>query len=307
MKYIFVGQNILGGLTLKGLLKQDIEPELVITREPNDYPNLVAITARKSGLTCRMTSDINNEPSVRKAISSSGSDLIFCCSWGDKIKQPLREVPSLAWVNFHPSFLPAYRGPRPIEWQLINGERKGGCTAHFMSDRFDAGNIIDQKKVEIRFADNGQTMRLKLGRLMGELAPEVFKLLSNRPDYRGRPQDPEKASYAPPREQVREIVWNKTAVEIYNLIRGLSPFPCAYYKNERIKLKIAGSEITAVESGPYWTGRARRARNGRLMIGASDYFLNIQKIRRNSGLEQLRPAEIPDIIEKINCFKGKNQ
>ena len=226
MKWVFVGQNILGGLTLASMVSSGHYPQLVITRQRNNYENLVLDVSIHHGLPCVTTARINTDtPLIHHLTSDITPDVAFCCSWGDRIREPLLSLPRIGWVNFHPSYLPEYRGPRPIEWQLINGESLGGCTAHFMSEHFDEGPILQQRRIRIDLNDNGETMRVKCGMVLGKLANECYELLAQNPKKYGFPQNEANASYAPPREGARRIDLTCTAIRIYNLVRGLAPFP----------------------------------------------------------------------------------
>lgn len=278
MDYIFVGQNILGGSTLKGLVDNGYLPLLVITREENNYPNLVLEQSVQNKLPVKLVSNINRDKELVKKIVGLQAEVVFCCSWGDLIREPLLSTPKLGWINFHPSYLPAYRGPRPIEWQLINGERYGGCTAHFMTKRFDEGPIILQEKIEIDFKDNGETMRVKCGQVMGHLATQCMKLLIDNPSFSGVKQDEAHASYAPPREHIREINWWRPAIQIYNQVRGLSPFPCAIFWLKGFELQVAELELTNIpcSSSPRQTIQDGE---GKLLVATADYYVKLISLR----------------------------
>ena len=277
MNLIFVGQNILGGYTLQSLVKHKIPIQFIVTRPDNDYPNMVNEVAARHKLAVFKTNNINNNKNITKEIHIAQPDVFFCCSWGQIIKQPLLKSSLLGWVNFHPSYLPEYRGPSPIEWQLIHGRKKGGCTAHFMASKYDAGPILLQKRIEIDTGDNRETMQLKCGLVMGKLALGVIKLLKVNPNVKGLLQNEQYMSYAPHRETARCLNTNQTAENVRNQVRGLSPFPCALIK---FGLQTLSIESVAITSQPSKTNKPMFiSPKGRLLIAATDFYLEILTVR----------------------------
>jgi methionyl-tRNA formyltransferase len=184
----------------------------------------------------------------------------------------------LGWVNFHPSYLPEYRGPSPIEWQLIHGRKKGGCTAHFMASKYDTGPILLQERIEIDSDDNRETMQLKCGLVMGKLALGVIKLLNVNPNVKGLLQNEQYMSYAPHREIARYLNTNQTAENVRNQVRGLSPFPCAAIKFGLQTLSIGSVAITSQPSTK--TNKPMFiSPKGRLLIATTDFYLEILTVR----------------------------
>jgi len=279
MKFVFVGQNILGGSVLRALLAKALYPALIITRKPNDYPNLVEETCRVWDIPCEQVADIKTDNWTMHKLADIEPSIVFCCSWGNRIEQRLLDLPERGWINLHPSYLPKYRGPRPIEWQLIHGEKWGGGTAHFMTTQFDAGPIISQRKIRISKHDNGETMRKKCGEVLGQLAIECHRRLTAKTHIHVIHQEDEEASYAPERERVRPINWEARAADIYNLVRGLSPFPCATFTFCGKQIEVAEIAVTNARSDTTAMGQVRRTRDGKFLVGTRDFFVKVTKIR----------------------------
>lgn len=298
MNYIFVGQNILGGMCLHTLLQQGLKPMMVVTRPENDYPNLVSRLCSDYLIPIEMTANINLDQQITHKIVSFAPDVIFCCSWGNLIREPLLSLPRLGWVNFHPSYLPEYRGPRPIEWQLINGESSGGCTAHFMVKEIDKGPIIFQERLRIEFDDNSETLRKKCGNLIGKLAIKSYYLLAKHPNFQGVEQGIHNASYAPPREDVREIDWHNRAVDIYNQIRGLSPYPCAVFLFHHRRLLVAESSITTIHSNKDLIGKIVFSQDDKIMIAASDFFVKINALRISDKIVYYKVMDLEPSLDQ---------
>ncbi|HEY9285119.1 MAG TPA: formyltransferase family protein [Pyrinomonadaceae bacterium] len=293
MNFVFVGQNILGGRALAGMVARGVIPQLVVTRPPNDYANLVEQTTKEKCLRLALTSNINLDYELISQVKDLNPQVIFCCSWGQRIGPDLLRLPPLGWVNFHPSYLPAYRGPCPIEWQLIEGLNMGGCTAHFMTSKFDAGPIIKQIRVPISEGDDGETLRHKCGEVIGEIAAECHRLLTDNPRLAGVPQDESLASYAGPREAARIINWGMPARRVIDWVRGLSPYPCVLLRYEGGELCVAGVTISTIRS----CGDAGRVRGheGGLLVGTGDYYVRVTKVRVGGQVVDLGTVK-PNII-----------
>jgi methionyl-tRNA formyltransferase len=162
-----------------------------------------------------------------------------------------RMLPELIWsfpeygtFNLHASLLPQYRGAAPINWAIINGEKETGLTTFFLKKKIDTGDLIMQEKEPITQEDTAGTL---YERLMNKGASLVLKTISQiaEDNYTLTPQkDYESATGAPKifRENC-EIDFNKTTKEVYNFIRGLSPYPAAWTNSLDKTCKIFRAEI----------------------------------------------------------------
>lgn len=166
-----------------------------------------------------------------------------------------RMLPEVVWAmppmktfNLHASLLPNYRGAAPINWALINGDKKTGATTFFIQHEIDTGNIIAQKEVAI-----GPNMNI--GELYDELMHSGAQLVLNSVNeivqgtVKPQLQDESQPMLAAPKifKKDCEIDWHKDAQKIHNLVRGLSPYPAAWttLKNDKKDLtaKIFRTEI----------------------------------------------------------------
>lgn len=160
--------------------------------------------------------------------------------------------PELGTINLHGSLLPNYRGAAPINWAIINGEEKSGATTFFINEKIDTGNIIDKVEVEITNTDNAGTFHDKLmdagSVLLKKTVHHIFD--GNVVEI---PQkdifEKEKMKDAPKIfKNTCEINWDNSPTNIYNHIRGLSPYPASWTtlvneKNEEVTAKIFEAEI----------------------------------------------------------------
>lgn len=157
--------------------------------------------------------------------------------------------PRLGTFNLHASLLPQYRGAAPINWAIINGETRTGVTTFFLNREIDKGDIIDQREIEITPDDTAGTLHDKLMNIGSELVVDtVEKIATGNFVSLMQIVAPEELKPAPKifKDDCR-IDWSRSPVEIYNFIRGLSPYPTAWSvlekycdesDNESITIKI---------------------------------------------------------------------
>ena len=143
------------------------------------------------------------------------------------------QMPEYGTVNLHGSLLPQYRGAAPINHALINGETETGVTTFFLKKMIDTGNIIMSKKIKIDINDNFESLHDKLKTIGSELIVDTVKSIEeNKIDVIEQDKlfsDETKLKPAPKLDkEFCRINWNNTTDNIYNFIRGLSPYPAAY-------------------------------------------------------------------------------
>ena len=156
-------------------------------------------------------------------------------------------IPPFGSFNLHGSLLPKYRGAAPIQWALINGETKTGVTTFFLKEKVDTGSIILQKEIDILETDNFGTLHDKMSLLGADVVLETLDLIENGKYLELKEQDNLLASPAPKiTKEITKISWNKPALEIHNLIRGLSPYPGASFLHNDKNYKIFKSEIMTI-------------------------------------------------------------
>jgi len=185
-------------------------------------------------------------------------------------------IPPKGSFNLHASLLPKYRGAAPIQWALINGERETGVTTFFLKEKVDTGNIILQRKVKIDENDNLGTLHDKLAEIGAGLVVETIDLIESG-NYELTEQDNSLATPAPKiTREICKIDWNKPSREIHNLIRGLSPYPAAFFERNGKIYKVFSSEV--VEQPLLEPGEIRSTKK-ELFIGTKDNTLKILEIQ----------------------------
>ncbi len=159
-------------------------------------------------------------------------------------------MPKLGTFNLHASLLPNYRGAAPINWALINGETTTGVTTFFIDDKIDTGAMILSKEIAITPEENAGCLHDRLMELGCGAIVETLSLIESGKVTTTIQQDNpnSKTAYKLNKENCK-IDWNKSAEDIHNLIRGLSPYPAAwcYFKDqgEEWNVKIYEAKISS--------------------------------------------------------------
>lgn len=159
------------------------------------------------------------------------------------------KMPELGTFNLHASLLPNYRGAAPINWAIINGDTITGVTTFFIDDKIDTGAMILSSEIEIESNENAGQLHNRLMLLGSETVLETLALIEKGNVVTTIQTDnPEiKTAYKLNKENCK-IDWTKSANEIFNLIRGLSPYPSAWCffqdKNEEWNVKIHEAKMT---------------------------------------------------------------
>ena len=179
-----------------------------------------------------------NDSSFWSWLREVDPDLIVTVAYGRLLSQKLLSFPPLGCINLHASYLPAYRGSAPIHRAVIEGASYSGVSIIDLTKELDAGDIIIQEKEPIGICDTAGALHDRLAERGAKLLVRAIDLLAVGTAVK-KPQDAHLASYAPPLEPADECLdWNKSALEIYNQVRGLNPWPGAYSTLRGKRLKV---------------------------------------------------------------------
>ncbi len=171
-------------------------------------------------------------------------------------------MPPMGSVNLHGSMLPQYRGAAPINWAVINGEKETGVTTFKLKHEIDTGDILLQESFSIAETDTAGDVHDKMKEIGANLLVKTVKGLAEG-NLKERTQDPEIISHDSLKHAPKiftetcEINWNKSVDEVYNLIRGLAPYPAAFTFLNSKKLKVYKvdkvSKIPTIAAGAFET------------------------------------------------------
>ena len=171
-------------------------------------------------------------------IKELNPDLICVVAYGKILPKEILEIPKYGCVNVHPSLLPKYRGSAPIQWAILNGDKKTGVTTMYLAEEMDAGDIILQTETDINENETSGELWDRLSKVGADLLVETLDKIENK--TAPRIEQGNEFTIAPMLDkQMAKIDWeNKTAKELKNLVRGLNPIMGAYSTLNDKKIKF---------------------------------------------------------------------
>jgi methionyl-tRNA formyltransferase len=209
------------------------------------------------------------------------------------------KMPSLGTFNLHASLLPNYRGAAPINWAIINGETKTGVTTFFIDDKIDTGAMILNAETAIGANESAGELHDRLMELGSKTVIQTLRLVEKGSVITTVQEDNDeiKTAYKLNKENCK-IDWNKPAIDIHNLIRGLSPYPAAWCfisdKGEEWNVKIYQSSIIT-ESHSLAIGQLVSTKK-ELKIAVANGFIQIESIQF-PGKKKMNTAEFLNGIQ----------
>jgi len=181
-----------------------------------------------------------------KELENLKPDLFVVASFGLIIPKWVLDIPSIGSINIHPSLLPKYRGPSPIQWAIWNGDTETGITIMRINEKMDAGNILYQETMAIGPGDNASILSERLSKRSAEILPGFLNTIAENGLEEGLIQDHDRATFTPIlTKEMGRVDWSKSAAEIVRQVRALVTWPTAYTSLDDLFLKIY--EGTVVE------------------------------------------------------------
>ncbi|MCM8815864.1 MAG: methionyl-tRNA formyltransferase [Candidatus Omnitrophica bacterium] len=293
MRIIFWGSSEFGIPCLEKI-KQAYNLVAIVTavdkpcgRHLKILPGPVKLWAVKNNIKCFQPEKLTGNDDFYKALKEIEPDLFVVISYGKIIPEKFLRIPKLSSINVHPSLLPKFRGPAPIEWAIVNGEKETGVTVIVMDENIDTGKILSQKVLNIEENDDIFTLREKLSLICFDVLKDaIARFVSG---YRGIEQTG-KVSYAPKlKKSDGKINWNDSAISIHNKIRGFADWPGAYSflispKRKKL-LKIKKSEVEK-ETGKYTEPGRFVDLNKKILVACGQGVLRIEKIQEEGKRQQ---------------------
>lgn len=232
---VFAGTPPFAVPTLEKLVATGFRVNLVVTQP--DRPrgrgmelasSPVKESATRLGIPLAQPEKIKNNEEFISRLAELRPDAIVVVGYGRIIPQWMIDLPALGNLNVHASLLPKYRGAAPIQWAIAQGETVTGVTTMRIDAGLDTGDILLQRELPIAAEDTAETMALKLAAVGADLMVETLRGLQAG-EIRPRAQDHAQATSAPIlKKEDGQINFHRSAVEIWNRLRGFQPWPGAY-------------------------------------------------------------------------------
>jgi len=260
MNIVFFGSSNFAVPSLKALITKGEKISCVVTQPDRQKGRGLTLESTRVkrvslefGLRVYQPQKVNT-PEVIEFLRDLSPDLFVVIAYGQILGQEILNIPKIFSINVHGSLLPKYRGAAPINWAIIRGEKTTGITIIKMVREMDAGPIILQQEINISDDDTAVTLEDKLSHKAQEILPDVIKNIEIK-SYKLIDQDEGKASFAPRLKKEDGLIpWDKSAQDIYNLIRGCFGWPGAftYYQGKLLKIykatviRLSGYPVTAL-------------------------------------------------------------
>lgn len=248
-KIVFMGTPEIAVPSLKILCENAFDIPLVITQtdKPKGRGRALAFPAvkeyaLKAGLNVYQPEKIKGNDEVIRKLCDIEPDFLAVAAYGKILPEEVLNIPKIAPVNVHFSLLPKYRGPAPVNWSIMAGDKETGVSTMLMDSGMDTGDILLTEKTPVGYKNAVE--------LSEELAVTGARLLLETLNNFGVitpcPQDHDKATKAPMMTKETGLIdWNKPAEEIERMTRAFTPWPAAYsYFKEKV-MKIFKSEAIA--------------------------------------------------------------
>lgn len=225
-----------------------------------------------------VTPDSVNTDEFINLLKEKNIDYIVVVAFGQLIKEKLLEEYKNKIINLHPSSLPKYRGSSPVQFSLLNGDKKTHASAMLIEKGMDSGDILNQKEVEIKAEDDFTSLSEKLSKIGSEV---ILESVLNYDEFMKNitKQDNDKATFTKKiTKEMGKIDFNQSKEEIINKIRAFVEFPKAYfsYKNENVKiLKASPVEI----ENPKISFVYKANKNDKIIIGCKNGGIRVEKIQ----------------------------
>jgi methionyl-tRNA formyltransferase len=210
------------------------------------------------------------------------ADLFVVVAMGQLLPAHLLALPPFGAINVHASLLPRLRGSAPIQWAIINGDAETGVTTMQMDAGMDTGEMLLQAKTSISASDTAQSLHDRLAPMGAELLIETLDQLAAG-GLRPQPQPPQEATLAPMlAKKDGRIDWQRSAVEIDRLVRGLTPWPGAYTFCGERRLRLFRTRPLPLQATAA-PGTIVQGFADELSVATGDGILSVLEIQGASG------------------------
>ena len=300
-KLIVCAYHTVGYRCIVELLRQGAEIALIFTHEDSPGEEIwfesVRDLAKKHGIPC-LTTDISAPENVEQ-VRAIAPYFIFSFYYRNMIKPVVLEIPKQGALNLHGSCLPRYRGRVPVNWAVINGETETGATLHYMVEKPDAGDIVHQEKVAIAFDDTALKVFGKVADAAVTVIARAWPLLRAGSAER-IPMDLSAGSYFGGRKPADGLIdWTSSAIQIYNLIRGVThPYPGAFTHLDGQKVIIWQARPMEGSGEPGYV-----VSQVPLLVGTGNGLLEIVTLQGEGQQECLAADFIGNMARSITSFQ----
>lgn len=285
MRLIFMGTPDFAVGTLEALIEAGHEVALVVTQpdKPRGRSKKLQYPPVKEAALAHNI-EVFQPKRVREAesieyLKKYQPDCIVVVAFGQILPKEILEMPKYCCVNVHASLLPKYRGAAPIQWAVIDGEKESGVTIMQMDEGLDTGDMLAKAIVPLDEKETGGSLFDKLSEAGGRLCVETLAKLE-KGEITPEKQGESPTAYASMLDKkMGNIDWNKSAVVIERLVRGLNPWPSAYTHLDGKTLKIWACDVLPQSASKGESGEILEVTKDAIHVQTGDGILVLREIQ----------------------------
>jgi methionyl-tRNA formyltransferase len=284
MRVVFMGTPEFATYTLQALIDNGYDVVAVISQPDKPkgrgkklQPTPVKSVAQDNNLPVYQPERIKSKE-FEDFLAEIEADVFVVVAYGQILSERILNMPRLGCINVHGSLLPAYRGPAPIQYAVLNGDKVTGVTTMFMDKQCDTGDILLTREIALDEGETYGSLHDKMAPIGAELLISTLKSLENG-EITPEKQDNSIATHTKMIEKsMGHIDWTKSSAEIYNLVHGLNPMPGAYTSYNGDIIKIWNCVMTDIPSDEAGTIAEADCRKG-LLINTGDVAVKITELQ----------------------------
>ncbi|HTR44882.1 MAG TPA: methionyl-tRNA formyltransferase [Thermodesulfovibrionales bacterium] len=303
MSIVFFGAPAFAVPSLAALLKSGETVSLVVTQSDKAKGRghilsapPVKTAALEAGLPIVQPARMKDRAFL-DTLASLEPECIAVVAYGKILPKEILEMPRLGCINVHASLLPKYRGAAPISWAIIRGEEKTGVTTMRMDEGLDTGPVLLAQDLMIGKEDTAGSLGATLSELGAKLLVETVRRIRDG-SVIPRAQAGE-ATFAPPLKKEDGLIdWERSAVEIFNFVRGMNPWPVAHCRLGDEALRILKAEPVPGIGRP---GIVEKADVRELVVGTGNGLLSIIELQPPGK----RPMSATSFLQGRRLTKGQ--
>ena len=283
MKIIFMGTPDFSVGTLRSLAEAGHEITLVVSQPDKPkgrghamVPTPVKVVAEELGIPVFQPVKIREAKDV---LEKTEADVCVVAAFGQIIPASILHMKKYGCINVHASLLPKYRGAAPIQWAVIDGEKESGVTIMQMDEGLDTGDMLAKAIVPLDEKETGGSLFDKLSEAGGRLCVETLAKLE-KGEITPEKQGESPTAYASMLDKkMGNIDWNKSAVVIERLVRGLNPWPSAYTHLDGKTLKIWACDVLPQSASKGESGEILEVTKDAIHVQTGDGILVLREIQ----------------------------
>lgn len=283
-RIIFMGTPDFAVPSLRNLLSSEHQVVAVVTQPDKEKgrgkkltPPPIKVIAEEADIPVLQPTKIKTDE-FYDTLKSFKPDLIVVVAYGKILPSEILNLPPRGCINVHGSILPRHRGAAPIQWAVISGDKTTGVTIMQMNEGMDTGDILLPASIDMTHNETAGTLFDKLALLGAEtLITALARLREN--DLSVREQSDDEATKAPPlKKEMGLIDWNKPAIDLHCLIRGLDPWPSAYTFLDGTRYRLFAPKVVNKDSAAS-PGTVLLADSNGILVATGSNALLIREIQ----------------------------